>query len=851
MSIVSWGRNPARRIRHRGRVCVGGAPRASGESNRWGLHQSAAREKLLKNSIPAFPGILFGMLYSERITAEERMAGNREVYEQALRQGNSAAWDQKWEQAITAYQRALSEFPGDPVAIDHLGLAFMQSGQLDQAQAVYQEAVRVAPRNPIPHEKIAEILERSGKVVESVQLRLSAAELYLASREADKAIDNWLAAARLVPENMVARSRLALAFERTGQVKPAVTEYLALAAIMQRARQPEKAMQAIEQGIKILPESPELSRARSALRAGKLLAVPPPYKPGMTGMLGPPPDIQSLPPVSTPRQSAAGAEQRSANPQDAAQKKAMAVLAERLFEADKDTFDQRRTSIDQFTRGEEKAASARADQNRYLALAIDAYSRQQQQEAMQYLDRAFKVGFEHPAASFLFGTLQFAEGQVEPAVQSLHKAVEHPELSMGAHYILGKAFRELAKPYQSAIHFLSALRLADMDTVPEDQREALQRTYETFLEVPESEQEPDQWNQTGERIESLLTSPDWESRLRLARAQIDAQSDAPGTAPLAEMLSLGKPQALIEAMGYLDMAVRRGLWRTAMEQALLALDHGPTYLPLHLRITEIQLKEEKQTEALAKLALIARTYRIRGETVQAAKTYERILQINPMDVNSRTELINLLVQQGDLRSALSFYLDLADVYTQLADLEGARQTYESALMLAVRNNADRSWQIQLLYRLGDLYMQRLDYRAALQTFQRLQQLDPTDEKAGAQLVDLMMRLGKTTDAQNLIDSVSREWSRLGKQDQVLEWLEELVRVRPEEALLRRKLAEAYQQRGRVAEAIGQLDALGDAQIEAGNIPEAILTVRSILTLRPPNAEGYQELLRKLESGSVS
>jgi tetratricopeptide (TPR) repeat protein len=470
---------------------------------------------------------------------------------------------------------------------------------------------------------------------------------------------------------------------------------------------------------------------------------------------------------------------------------------------------------------------------------------------MQYLDRAFRVGFEHPAASFLFGTLQLAEGQLEPAVFSLQKAVEHPELAMGAHYILGRAYREMGKPYPSAIHFLSSLRLADMSTLPEDQREALQRTYETFLEVPESEQEGDKWNETGERIESLLTSPDWESRLRLARAQLDAQSDAPGTAPLAEMLSLGKPQALIEAMGYLDTAVRRGLWRTAMEQAMLALDHGPTYLPLHLRITEIQLRENKQTEALDKLALIARTYRIRGETTQAGRTYERILQINPMDVNSRTELIGLLVQQGDLRSALSFYLDLADVYTQLADLEGARQTYESALMLAVRNNADRSWQIQLLYRLGDLYMQRLDYRAALQTFQRLQQLDPTDEKAGTQLVDLMMRLGKITDAQNLIDGVSREWTRAGRQDQVLGWLEELVRVRPEEALLRRKLAEAYQQRGRVAEAIGQLDALGDAQIEAGNIPEAVLTVRAILALRPPNAEGYQDLLRKLESGSVS
>jgi tetratricopeptide (TPR) repeat protein len=776
------------------------------------------------------------------------MPGRREVYEQALRQGNSAAWDQKWPQAIAAYLRALTEFPGDPAAMDHLGLAFMQNGDIDKAQAIYQEAIRVDPQNPIPHEKNAEILERQGRTVESVQLRLSAAELYLARREAEKAIDNWLVAARHAPDNLVARSRLALAFERTGQTKAAVIEYLALAGIMQRARQPEKALQAIEQGIKLLPESPELGRARSALKAGKMLTVPPPYKPGGTGMLMSPGDAKTS--ATAPILPAASSESRSANPQDAAQRKALAILADRLFEVERDTFEQRRASIDQMTRGDEKVASARADQNRYLALAIDAYSRQEPKEALSFFEQAFRVGLDHPAASFLLGTLLLSAQKTAQAIPVLQKAMEHKDLALGANYTLGRAYREIGQSYRSAVHFLSALCLADLNTVADDQREVMQRQYETFLEVSETEQEAEQWEQTGQRIEALLTSPEWESRLRLARAQLDAQSDNPGSTPLAEMLSLGKPQALIEAMGYLDLAMRRGLWRSAMEQAMLALDHGPTYLPLHQRIAEIQLREDRQTEALNKLSLIARTYRIRGETTQAVRVYERILQLNPMDVVSRTELINLLVQQGDLRGALSFYLELADVFTQLADPEGAKQTYESALMLAVRNNADRSWHIQLLYRLGDLYMQRLDYRAALQTFSRLQQLDPTDEKATTQLVDLMMRLGKMNDAQNMIDNTVREWIRLGRQDQVLDWLEELVRMRPEEALVRRKLAEVYQQRGRIAEAIGQLDALADAQCEAGNITDAIYTVRTLLALGPTNADAYQELLRKLESGAI-
>jgi tetratricopeptide (TPR) repeat protein len=782
------------------------------------------------------------------VSPEEWMAGNREVYEQALRQGNSAAWDQRWPQAIAAYQRALAEVPGDPVALDHLGLSYLQSGDLDKAQAVYQEAIRKDPQNPIPQEKLAEILERENHAPEAVQARLNAAELYLARREADRAIDNWLIAAKLSPENLVARSRLALAFERTGQIKAAVVEYLALAAIMQHARQTEKALQAVDQGIRILPDSPELSRTRSALKTGKMLSIPPPYRPGGTAMLYP--GDKKTPSTAPIAPASAASETRSGNPQEAAQRKALAILADRLFEADRDTFDQRRASLDQMARGDEKAVSVRADQNRFLALAIDAYSRKETMEALEYFEQALKLGLNHPAASYLLGTMLMDGGHTEQALPALQKAMEHHDLSMGANYTLGRAYRELGHSYKSAVHFLYALCLADLQTIAEDQREQLQRQYETFMEVPESEQEESQWDQTGQRIEALLTSPDWESRLRLARAQLDAQSENPGTAPLAEMLSLGRPQALIDAMGYLDLAMRRGLWRTAMEQAILALDHGPTYLPLHQRIAEIQLREDRQEDALAKFTLIARTYRIRGETTQAVRVYERVLQLNPMDIPSRTELINLLVQQGDLRGALSFYLDLADVFTQLADLEGARQTYESALMLAVRNNADKSWQIQLLYRLGDLYMQRLDYRAALQTFSRLQQMDSTDEKAATQLADLMLRLGKVNDAQSLLDNTVTDWTRLGRQDQVLEWLEELVRLRPEEALFRRKLAEVYQQRGRIAEAIGQLDALADAQIEAGKATEAVFTVRAILALRPPNAAQYQMILQKLESGEI-
>ena len=66
-------------------------------------------------------------------------------------------------------------------------------------------------------------------------------------------------------------------------------------------------------------------------------------------------------------------------------------------------------------------------------------------------------------------------------------------------------------------------------------------------------------------------------------------------------------------------------------------------------------------------------------------------------------------------------------------------------------------------------------------------------------------------------------------------------------MLHTRLAEAYRAAGRKADAISQYDALGEIQLDAGQIGEAIQTIRTIIALEPPGLDGYQELLRNLEA----
>ena len=138
------------------------------------------------------------------------MAGREDVFQKAMNQGHSAAWDQEWNKAIASYQKALKEFPDHPKALNSLGLALYQLQQYEEALDVYQQVVQITPDDPISLEKVAQLSERLGDLKTAVDSAMKAAEMYLNQRDVDKAIENWARVTQLDPEHPVAHSRLAL-----------------------------------------------------------------------------------------------------------------------------------------------------------------------------------------------------------------------------------------------------------------------------------------------------------------------------------------------------------------------------------------------------------------------------------------------------------------------------------------------------------------------------------------------------------------------------------------------------------------------------------------------------------------
>lgn len=207
---------------------------------------------------------------------------NQEKYQHSMRQGHSAAWDQRWDQAASYYRAALAESPEDYLALNSLGLALMESGLYDDALQIYRKAAKRSPEDPAPQENMAKIYEAQNRIEEAVLLSFQAADLYLKAHNADRAVQNLLRISSYRPQNMRAHTQLAVIYERIGRLPSAVKEYLAAASITQHNGDAATARQMVEYALKIQPNNQEAVSSYERIRAGKLLPV---YQPSKSGPL--------------------------------------------------------------------------------------------------------------------------------------------------------------------------------------------------------------------------------------------------------------------------------------------------------------------------------------------------------------------------------------------------------------------------------------------------------------------------------------------------------------------------------------------------------------------------------------
>ena len=771
------------------------------------------------------------------------MPGQEEVFQKALNEGHSAAWDQEWGKAAAAYRKALQEIPDHPKALNSLGLALFQQGNYEEALLIYRRVAQITPQDPAPMEKLAQLFERTGHLKEAIQAASKAAELYLNQRDVDKAIENWVRVTTLEPEHMFAHSRLALAHEHLGHKAQAVTEYLAVASLVQRTGNMQKTAELINKALKLMPESPEAQQAQALLQGGQLL--PKPLRPkGGTGPIA----MFQVKQIEQPKKQA----DLGLDPIAEARHKALTRLAEILFDysTDDGASVQARRGLQALMRGTGQLSLQQSEQTKvvlHLGQAIDAQSKGKDAQAAEELEHALEAGFNHPALYFDLGLLRSKEDRLESALRHLQNAVKHNDFGLAARLLMGQVNQKLGRLEAASIEYLEALKLADAMIVPAEQSDEIRQMYEPLIEAQANQTDETALRRLCDNINGMLMRKDWRDHLHKAREQLPRSQDSDLPMPLAEIILQAQSSQVLEAINHVHQLARAGQLRSAMEEAFLALTYAPTYLPLHTLMGDLLVRENHTEEAIAKFSAVAQSYSVRGEAAQAAKLLRRVVQLAPMDMNVRSKLIDQLVARGQVDDAINEYLELADVYYRLAELDMARKTYTRALRFIQQSNADRAWNVHILQRMADIDMQRLDWKQAIRVYEQIRTLRPDDEPMRKNLIELSLRMGQPAQANAELENYLTYLQTNNRSEHGIQFVEELLSERPEDMVLRRAIAQLYQQAGRTEDAVAQLDLLAESLLNVGKKEEAMVTINQILLMDPPNAEQYRQLLTQLQS----
>jgi tetratricopeptide (TPR) repeat protein len=371
--------------------------------------------------------------------------------------------------------------------------------------------------------------------------------------------------------------------------------------------------------------------------------------------------------------------------------------------------------------------------------------------------------------------------------------------------------------------------------------------YEPLIEAQSQQTDPESQAKLCDAIHELLTRPNWRASIVKARDQLPKAAEGMPLLPLAEILTQAQSSRVVDAISQINQLAKTGHLRSAMELAYDSLQYAPNYLPLHGLIGEMLIQEGRLQDAISKFSVVAQAYSARGEAAQSTNLLRRIIQLAPMDLVARIHLAEQLATRGQADEAIVEYMELADTYYRLAELEMSRKTYANALRLAQQSSTHRNWSVQILHRMADIDTQRLDWRQALRVYEQIRTLQADDTDIRKRIIDLNLRLNQPSQASAELENFTAYLDSAGHRDEAIDFLEEMVNENPNQPPLRRFLAEEYRQAGRSADAITQLDALGDLLLEAGDKAGAIQAVESVIALNPPNIEDFKTVLANLRA----
>lgn len=721
------------------------------------------------------------------------MAGNKAIYDTAMKRAHDHAWGNQWDRAIKEYDRALAEFPDDLAACRNRAQCLFRLRQWPEALAAYSSLVQKEPADLFAINRLAEIHLALGQQEEATETYFMLAERYYAQHQFHEAIRALRDLARAMPNHREVHVRLLALVREVGDRAAEVVEHVALSRIALEAGDVATAQREAEIASGLDPESPEVRRWNYTVRRRQA-------EMNATGSISP--DADATGHMTTSMGTGLIPQQPDQEPDEALE---------------------------------------------LIGKATEAQNAGDFRLAMELYDQAVRAGAKRASVFYSAGLLNQQMGRPEMAVPLLERAAKDPEFGISASYGLGLAYSAMRNHPQAVAAFEKALGMIAVTSLTRNEADELVELYTAAAEANLADSNPGRASSILNNLVKILKEKKWalpqmadlekkaeELYSRSIMSKLDGISKGSGMLDAAATAAIGSaelppmpvmpPHMSMEATAMMvepaDATNRLVGGATAAMSAQSIADEAmstqmmqsgalPGTMPIPMPVTDADGGEVKKYSSDIETTMMRQP----GSSLRTITEYLRAADLN-MDASDEPGERNPFGQHAsDAEAAMS---DAAPPTTN-----PEAHTFTNLSTQALLGMEAQSIVVQRAIAEAEFAMHQGQFDSALDSAMSVIEWEPEYLPVHLIMADVYMAQGKTEEATDKLQIVMDVYTSRGDASSAADVCLRLLELQPDNPSLKNRLGVLLMEAGRVDDAADALLSVSDGLYRAGHYEHAL------------------------------
>lgn len=731
------------------------------------------------------------------------MAGNKAIYDTAMKRAHDHAWSNQWDRAIKEYDRALAEFPDDLAACRNRAQCLFRLRQWPEALDAYSSLVQKEPADLFAINRLAEIHLALGQQEQATETYFTLAEKYAAQNQFHEAIRALRDLARAVPNNREVHVRLLPLVREVGDRSAEVAEHIALSRIALEAGDVSTAQREAEVASGLDPESPEVRRWSYTVRRRQA-------EMNATGNIAP----------------------------------------------DADATGQMTTSMG-------TGLIPQADQEPEEALDLIRKATEVQNAgdfrlAMELYDQAVRAGARRASVFYSAGLLNQQMGRPEMAVPLLERAAKDPEFGISANYGLGLAYSSMRNHPQAVLAFEKALGMIAMTNLTRNEADELVELYTAASEANLADNNPGRASSILNNLVKILKEKKW-ALPQMAELEKRAE-DLYSRSIMSKLDGISKGSGMLDATTPVSMLSSelpplpvmpppRSIEATSLMVEGQAADPEDATNRLRSGTTSAMSDEAMATQAMKSGALPGTAPVANPDDVEVKKYSSDIETTMMRQPGSSLRTITEYLRAADLNMNTGDELGESNAYAShsseatammgdpsLPTLNPEAHTYTNLSTQALLGKEAQSIVVQRAIAEAEFAMHQGLFDSAIDSAMQVIEWEPEYLPVHLIMGDVYLAQGKTDEAIDKFQIVMDVYAARGDASSAADVCLRLLELQPDNPTLKNKLGVLLMEAGRVDDAADALLSVPETFYKAGQYDRALEEAESLKSQLPNSSK---------------